>query len=79
MSFVITIVHSVLTAACVGSDDPAVGEQQQDERIEVHGCRPGYRGTGGPGAKPDRKQCGARMGEQGCFDCSMYNHIHVDG
>lgn len=27
--------------ACVESDDPAVAEQQQDERIEVHGCRPG--------------------------------------
>ena len=27
--------------ACVAADDPEVGTRRQDERIDVHGCRPG--------------------------------------
>jgi hypothetical protein len=28
--------------ACITADDPDVAELQQDEIIEVHGCRPGF-------------------------------------
>jgi hypothetical protein len=31
----------VAIQACVGADDPEVGERAQSERIEVHSCRPG--------------------------------------
>jgi hypothetical protein len=39
----------------------------------------GGHGSGGPGPKPDRKQCSPEMGKQGCLDCCLYNNTHVDG
>jgi hypothetical protein len=32
----------VALGACMDPADPATTEQEQDETIEVHGCRPGY-------------------------------------
>jgi hypothetical protein len=37
-----TLAMLLAIGACVAAEDPEVGTRQQDERIEVHACRPGY-------------------------------------
>ena len=35
-----TLAMLLAIGACVAADDPEVGTRRQDERIDVHGCRP---------------------------------------
>lgn len=37
-----TLAMLLAIGACVAAEDPEVGTRRQDERIEVHGCLPGY-------------------------------------
>jgi len=36
------IILVLIASACVDAGDPEVGARQQDERIEVNGCSPGF-------------------------------------